>query len=150
VSTTTTKPEATELAVERTWLAYERTLMAWVRTATSMISVGFSIYKFFQFEKEEGARRVPGFFYPARFLNIPCEHCVGLAVGGCHRAPEVSQATHTISFSDSLFTSRVSGCIGFRLRAGGTDCRDLACLRLFVEIGRAHSEANKIYKRHPD
>jgi putative membrane protein len=61
VSTPTVKPDATELAVDRTWLAYERTLMAWVRTATSMISFGFSIYKFFQFEKEETGRRVSGF-----------------------------------------------------------------------------------------
>ena len=37
----------TELAFERTMLAHERTLMAWVRTATSMISFGFTIYKFF-------------------------------------------------------------------------------------------------------
>jgi putative membrane protein len=38
----------TRLAVDRTRLAYERTLMAW--TAASMISFGFTIYKFFQFE----------------------------------------------------------------------------------------------------
>jgi putative membrane protein len=41
---------ATRLAVDRTRLAYERTLMAWVRTAVSMITFGFTIYKFFQFE----------------------------------------------------------------------------------------------------
>jgi len=40
----------TRLAVDRTRLAHERTLMAWVRTATSLISFGFTIYKFFQFE----------------------------------------------------------------------------------------------------
>jgi putative membrane protein len=40
------------LALERTRLAYERTLMAWVRTATSLISFGFTIYKFFQFLRE--------------------------------------------------------------------------------------------------
>lgn len=40
----------TRLAVERTRLAYERTLMAWVRTATSLISFGFTVYKFFQFD----------------------------------------------------------------------------------------------------
>lgn len=40
--------ESTLLAVDRTRLAHERTLMAWVRTATSMISFGFSIYKFFE------------------------------------------------------------------------------------------------------
>ena len=45
----------TRLAVERTRLAYERTLMAWVRTGTSLISFGFTIYKFFEFESEKGA-----------------------------------------------------------------------------------------------
>lgn len=43
----------TDLAFQRTQLAYERTLMAWVRTATSLISFGFSMYKFFQ-EMNEG------------------------------------------------------------------------------------------------
>ena len=37
-----------DLAFERTMLAYERTLMAWIRTAISLISFGFTIYKFFQ------------------------------------------------------------------------------------------------------
>ena len=40
--------ERTDLAVERTALANDRTLMAWVRTSTSLISFGFTIYKFFQ------------------------------------------------------------------------------------------------------
>lgn len=45
------KPNATtRLAADRTRLAYERTLMAWVRTAISLISFGFTIYKFFQIE----------------------------------------------------------------------------------------------------
>jgi putative membrane protein len=44
---------STQLAVSRTWLAHERTLMAWVRTGTSMISFGFTIYKFFQFEAKD-------------------------------------------------------------------------------------------------
>jgi len=44
-------PDAgTALAIDRTRLAYERTMMAWVRTATSLISFGFTIYKFFQLE----------------------------------------------------------------------------------------------------
>jgi putative membrane protein len=42
---------ATRLAFERTRLAHERTMMAWVRTATSLITFGFSIYKFFQLEQ---------------------------------------------------------------------------------------------------
>ena len=40
----------TQLSIERTMLAHERTLMAWVRTATSLITFGFTIYKFFQLE----------------------------------------------------------------------------------------------------
>jgi putative membrane protein len=50
----------TDLAFERTMLAYERTLMAWVRTATSMISFGFTIYKFFQEtgNTDEGRQRL--------------------------------------------------------------------------------------------
>lgn len=38
--------DRTDLAVERTVMAANRTLMAWVRTALSMISFGFTIYKF--------------------------------------------------------------------------------------------------------
>ena len=37
----------TDLAFERTVLAENRTLMAWIRTAISLISFGFTIYKFF-------------------------------------------------------------------------------------------------------
>jgi putative membrane protein len=40
----------TKLAFERTRAAYDRTMMAWVRTATSLISFGFAIFKFFQLE----------------------------------------------------------------------------------------------------
>jgi len=50
--------ERTELAFSRTILALDRTLMAWVRTAVSLISFGFTIYKFFQEfgRKPENAR----------------------------------------------------------------------------------------------
>jgi putative membrane protein len=47
--------DATRLALSRTILAHERTLMAWVRTSTSMISFGFTIYKFFQFVQDDRA-----------------------------------------------------------------------------------------------
>jgi len=42
---------ATKLAYDRTRLAYENTMMSWVRTATSLITFGFSVYKFFQIER---------------------------------------------------------------------------------------------------
>ena len=36
------------LAFERTRNSYENTMMSWIRTSTSLITFGFSIYKFFQ------------------------------------------------------------------------------------------------------
>jgi putative membrane protein len=63
-------PNNTQLALERTWLAHERTLMAWVRTATSMISFGFSIYKFFEFEKGRNGAHVEGILTPRDFALI--------------------------------------------------------------------------------
>jgi putative membrane protein len=44
----------TDLAVTRTVLAAGRTMMAWVRTALSMISFGFTIYKFLNGLHEAG------------------------------------------------------------------------------------------------
>lgn len=41
---------ATRLAIERTRVAYERTVMAAIRTSTSLITFGFSAYKFFQLD----------------------------------------------------------------------------------------------------
>lgn len=62
-------PTATDMAVDRTNLAHERTLMAWVRTATSLITFGFTIHKFFQFlhEKGQGHERILG---PREFALI--------------------------------------------------------------------------------
>jgi putative membrane protein len=48
---------STILAFARTRAAYERTMMAWIRTATSLITFGFSVYKFFQIEAPPGAER---------------------------------------------------------------------------------------------
>ena len=42
-------PSNNELALERNRLANERTMMAWIRTSVSLISFGFSIFKFFEF-----------------------------------------------------------------------------------------------------
>jgi putative membrane protein len=41
-----------DLGYERTRLAADRTLMAWIRTAVSMISFGFTIFKFFVYLRE--------------------------------------------------------------------------------------------------
>ncbi len=70
--------ERTALALDRTRLAHERTLMAWIRTAMSLISFGFTIYKFFQgladTEKIQATHRL---FGPRGFALI----MIGLGVG---------------------------------------------------------------------
>ena len=45
-----------KLALERTRAAYDRTMMAWIRTATSLITFGFGVYKFFQLELKIAGR----------------------------------------------------------------------------------------------
>src|SRR5215510_4210291 len=57
--------QRTSLALDRTRLAHERTLMAWVRTAVSLISFGFTIYKFFEYLRESEL------VVPARRLLTP-------------------------------------------------------------------------------
>ena len=58
---------STELATDRTRLAHDRTLMAWVRTSTSLISFGFTIYKFFQYLREQNAVRGDHIFGPREY-----------------------------------------------------------------------------------
>lgn len=60
----------TQLAIDRTRLAYERTMMAWIRTAASLISFGFTIYKFFQFELKTPAERPEHLIGPRGFAVI--------------------------------------------------------------------------------
>lgn len=45
-------PNSTDLSFERARMAAERTLIAWIRTALSMISFGFTIYKFLEAMQE--------------------------------------------------------------------------------------------------
>jgi putative membrane protein len=62
--------DATKLALDRTRLAYDRTLLAWVRTATSLISFGFTIYKFFQYLREAKAPPHSGLVGPRGFAMV--------------------------------------------------------------------------------
>jgi putative membrane protein len=63
-------PDATKLAIDRTRLAYDRTLLAWIRTATSLISFGFTIYKFFQYLRAEKPAAQAGMVGPRGFAMV--------------------------------------------------------------------------------
>ena len=54
----------THLAVTRTMVALDRTLMAWVRTSTSLISFGFTIYKFFEYLRQDQKTNVEHLLSP--------------------------------------------------------------------------------------
>jgi putative membrane protein len=58
--------ERTNLAVQRTVAAHDRTLIAWVRTAVSLISFGFTIYKFFEAFTEKGIQPTFGLLSPRK------------------------------------------------------------------------------------
>jgi hypothetical protein len=77
---------STKLAIDRTRLAHERTLMAWVRTATSLISFGFTVYKFFQYLQESQGVAVKGAIGPREFAALMIG--IGItALPGDHWAP---------------------------------------------------------------
>ena len=60
----------TRLAIDRTRLAYERTMMAWIRTAASLITFGFTMYKFFQLEVKASAPNPDHLIGPRGFALI--------------------------------------------------------------------------------
>src|SRR5262245_32961337 len=70
-------PSSTELSLDRTYLAHDRTLMAWVRTATSLISFGFTIYKFFQYLREQEDRKIAQSPFGPRYFAL-LMICIGL------------------------------------------------------------------------
>lgn len=61
---------ANQMALDRTRLAYERTQMAWVRTATSLISFGFTIFKFFEYLKDQQTAGPERWFGPREFALL--------------------------------------------------------------------------------
>jgi inner membrane protein YidH len=91
------------LAVQRTFLAHERTLMAWIRTSASLISFGFSVYKFFAYLVEvEGRFPIKQRFGPRHFaiamMGIGVIALV-LAVIQEHRAVKLLEIQTNVTYS---------------------------------------------------
>jgi inner membrane protein YidH len=48
---------ASRLELERTHIAFEQSMMSWIRTGISLITFGFTIYKFFQLDLPDRPER---------------------------------------------------------------------------------------------
>ena len=111
--TTELNPQ-TKLSIERTYLAHERTLMAWVRTSTSLISFGFTIYKFFQYLRESEQAKHLGMVGPREFalmmISIGILALVFATVGHRRNLHEL-KAQYGVASPSSL-TTWVAGLIG--------------------------------------
>ncbi len=62
--------ERTDLAYERTALANDRTLMAWIRTAVSLVSFGFTLYKFLHEVREAAHLQTSGSVFTPRIVGM--------------------------------------------------------------------------------
>jgi putative membrane protein len=104
----------TRLAIERTRLAHERTLMAWVRTATSLISFGFTVYKFFQYLRESQGAPPGGAIGPREFGGLMIAIGIAaliLATIGHRRSMRRLRAEYGALVPNSLSTL-VAGLVG--------------------------------------
>jgi putative membrane protein len=59
--------ERTDMATVRTLMAADRTLMAWIRTSLSMLSFGFTVYKFLLYVRESLSDHILRAQGPRRF-----------------------------------------------------------------------------------
>ena len=66
------KDDMTDMAVLRTLMATDRSMMAWVRTGLSLISFGFTIYKFLEYARDKliATGEVPGGFSNPKMIGL--------------------------------------------------------------------------------
>ena len=109
-----------DLALRRTFLAHERTLMAWIRTSTSLISFGFTIYKFFEYlVQTKLVDRPPHRFFGPRSFAL-CMISVGVT----------ALATAAIDYQRSLKILEREHGVKYRSLAG-----KLTGLMFFLGLG---------------
>ncbi|PWT90521.1 MAG: DUF202 domain-containing protein [Blastocatellia bacterium] len=110
---TQTSTTSTDLAVDRTRLAHDRTLLAWVRTATSMISFGFTIYKFFEYLRDKGELRAQRRFGPREFaMALIGTGLVCLLLAAIHNRLEMKRLRKHYPYVPYSLATLLAGLMG--------------------------------------
>lgn len=107
----TTLDTGTKLAVERTRLAHERTMMAWLRTAASLISFGFTIYKFFEIE-QKGIDSGGLIGYRGFALIMICTGVFALVIAAVQHRASLREMKESYGMLPKSVAGPVAGLIG--------------------------------------
>ena len=103
--------DSTQLAADRTRMAHDRTLMAWVRTATSLISFGFAIDKFFEGRERHhailGARN-----FALAMISIGLVALILATIQHHRELKTLQQAAGKQAFSVALVLAALIGVLG--------------------------------------
>jgi putative membrane protein len=100
---------STELALDRTYLAHDRTLMAWTRTAASLISFGFTIYKFFDAENRGKQHHPLG--YITFSLTMISIGLISLTLATYQHHRDTSELVHTYHLKRRSLATITAGLI---------------------------------------
>jgi putative membrane protein len=104
---------STDLAVDRTRLAHDRTLMAWVRTSASLISFGFTIYKFFQYLRDKGEPVEGHIFGPREFaMALIAIGLISLVFATIQSRRELQTMRKHYPYVPYSFATLVAGLVG--------------------------------------
>lgn len=106
-------PSSVDLAVDRTRLAHERTLMAWVRTSASLISFGFTIYKFFQYLRDQNQAVRDRLFGPREFaMSLVIIGLAALVIATIQHRMEISLLRRQFAHVPYSLATLVAGLVG--------------------------------------
>jgi putative membrane protein len=107
------------MAVGRTVMAAERTLMAWIRTGLSMLSFGFTIYKFLLYVRESLSANVMRAQGPRRFgiflIGLGTASMIFGLIDYHRRAKQLGQSGGPSPWSFVALTAALSVLLGLFL-----------------------------------